>query len=318
MEHGDLEAKARLQVESIRRFGGEFRESPIWMIQPRKGKAVSQDTLDFFRSHKVTFVSNQVNVTWREHPFANSPYAAAFAESEFGRDLSTLVYLDADVICCGAPFDVVLQNGVIAASKPVDAKNIGLAPTETPNRYWKAIFEECGVDESRFWTVTTTIGRQLIVAYFNVGVNAVKPSAGIFTAWKENMEKMASKPLFRDLPKNNPFLLFLDQMVFSGTLMAIADRSRVRLLDLWYDYPLNAYSALCREAVTSDLTKAVFLHYHYMFYNKRLVSNLPLRSDIAEWLDSKLPLRYPFRQRISRFLFKYQEKFQVLTRKGDS
>ncbi len=48
VEAGDLENKTRLLIKSLRTFGGELKDSPIWAVQPRKGKRLSQKTFDTF------------------------------------------------------------------------------------------------------------------------------------------------------------------------------------------------------------------------------------------------------------------------------
>lgn len=64
IESGDLEQKYKLLVDSIRTFGGAIKNSKIWAVKPRKGKAISKETLKFFQAKTVEFIEVDLNKKW--------------------------------------------------------------------------------------------------------------------------------------------------------------------------------------------------------------------------------------------------------------
>lgn len=292
VESGTLESKSALLVDSIRSFTGEFCDAPIWVIQPRRGDPISPKTMRFFIDQNVTYVSSNLNNKWKHYGVANKVYAAAFSESVLEDKVDTLVLLDSDTIFLQTPKDLLLKDGEAIGLRPVDKINVGL-PLEAPlNDYWKVFYELYNVSPDKFWSVNTTADQKVIKAYFNSGLVAVKPSLGLFQAWKNGLEKIYSNPLITGLDQKSKEFFHLDQASLAALILGNLSRDQVKLLDHKYNYPLHLHceGELPSFSTVSQLDESVLVHYHNLFYDLNWLEKISVNPKVKHWLLKRLPL----------------------------
>lgn len=297
IERGRLEHQVVLLAESIREFAGEYRDAPIWAVQPRPGPAPAPATLQRLLRLGVHFVRARLNQVWSDLGFANKPCAAAFVEGLVEGKVDTLVLLDSDSIVLGPPSDLRLEDGHALAVRPVDRVLLGSPADQALSPYWDRLYRECGVRPEREWTVTATIDQQPIRAYFNGGLLAARPEVGLFRRWNDNMERMARFRGSAETALAPAERWFLDQSSFAATVLASLDRDRVRLLGARYNYPLHLHRELPPEERFGRLHDIVVAHYHGAFYGRRWWAEFQVDEPWATWLRQRLPLP-GFRQRM--------------------
>ncbi|HEX6924554.1 MAG TPA: hypothetical protein VF167_03965 [Longimicrobiaceae bacterium] len=290
IEAGDLEHKALLLVESIREFAGVYRNAPIWVVQARAGRGPSATTLAKLSEHQAYFVRAELNCTWRDYGPGNKPYSAAFLEHLLEGSVDTLVLLDSDMIFVNPPVALELNGEEVIAVRPVDEAHLGSPSDELPSTYWRGIYEVCGVDSTRVWDVRSTVDRKLIRAYFNAGLVAARPAAGLFRDWRENMERLASRRNDSTIFPSHRERWFLDQSCLAATVLARTDRRQVRILDRAYNYPLHKQPVLSAAERLTSMRELTVIHYHDEFYRTRWRRTIEVPPDYAEWLDKRLPL----------------------------
>lgn len=297
MEPGNLEYQTDLLIESIRRLPS-LRACPIYAVQPRRGAAPSQRSLTIMADHDVQFIAADLNRSWRNHGPMNKVYAGAYIESLVERMVDTLVFLDSDLLFVDAVDELVLRDGEVAAAKPVDFRVLGQPVDQPITPYWEMIYQNCGVEEPPSWQVTTSIDRRPILPYFNDGVVAVRPTAGIFRRWRENVERLARDERARRFQPNTDPFLFLDQAMFAGTLLAQLSRDQIRLLDRRYNYTLVSRSAPA-ELRINRLDEVAIVHYHKSLYSMDWMQDIDVPAPLATWLQSRLPLKRRHRRFIN-------------------
>ena len=102
VEAGPLEAQVALLVESLRRFGGSLGQCPLWVVRPREGPPLAEDTLALFAGHDVTYLDAPLNTATpgsrdtdsRLFGLLNKPFAAAHLESQLEGEVDTLVLME--------------------------------------------------------------------------------------------------------------------------------------------------------------------------------------------------------------------------------
>jgi hypothetical protein len=292
VESGDLEAKAVLLARSIRRFAGPLRESPIWVVQPRRGQPVSAGTLREFADCDVIHVVSDLNRIWADYAFANKIHTAAFVEDQVAGRVETLCFLDTDLVCVGPPADLLLRDGFDLALRPVDKFNVGSAVEVTIDPFWRWVYGLCGVDDANVWSVTTSVDRREVRAYFNAGLIATRPEKGLFGRWRDNLLKARDGVAAANLTDKQMF--HLEAALFASTVLASVPRARIRLLDPRYNYPFYppfAHAGLLdvdgRRLRLDDL---VLVHYHRTFYDLDWAKQVEVGDTLERWLLERLPL----------------------------
>jgi lipopolysaccharide biosynthesis glycosyltransferase len=160
------------------------------------------------------------------------------------------------------------------------------------------IFENCDVTQAPDWSVTTVLDRHEVLPYFNDGVLAVTPSAGIFRRWRDNAERLAQDARALSIhPDSNQFF-FLDQAIFAGTVLGQLSQEQVKILPHAYNFTLVSRESPAQHAHVSSIDEVTILHYHRAFYSLDWTHEIEISEPLAGWFRSRLPLRRQ-RRRIS-------------------
>jgi hypothetical protein len=296
MERGDLEAKACLLVESIRRLPA-LQHSLIYVVQPRAGPRPDAATLRLLERHEVEYLTADLNQTWRRHGPMNKAYASALVEPLVEQRVETLVFLDTDVLVVTEPVGLALtsEEAAVAPIAQWRVGQIGQLVDAPLTPYWEMIYTACGASIPD-WSITTTIDRRPMLPYFNSGVVAVRPPRGLFRQWQENAERLGRDPQAQSLAADSREFFFLDQTVWAGTIIAELKREQVRVLSHRYNYPLPAHHLLPEGERARTLEDISLVHYHALFSNLYWMDDIPVSESLASWLLRRLPLRPQFKR----------------------
>ncbi|MBD2563017.1 MULTISPECIES: hypothetical protein [Nostoc] len=279
-EPGRLEGQSLMLAESIRKFCGELKNTPIYSFHPRVGEPILKQTQQAFEALQVTHQQIAINREFHEYYLANKPLVCAYAEQNI--DAEILVFLDSDKCFFSEPKEFLLPVNCNIRLRPEYGQGIGSTGLQDPQEwYWQKLYEVLGVKHEIF--VDTPIGNKRIRAYWNSGLVAVRRSAGIFTAWKENFEKVIRLDI---TPPQG--IYFVEQSVLSVTLCALGEN--VEHLTPNYSYPLPLHNRLSTKLQIQHWDDIVSIHYfNLFFYNdwnaqiKRL-KKININSDKYRWL----------------------------------
>lgn len=255
-ETGMLEQESLLLVESIRRFCGSLKDTPIYSFQVRENREISSKTLKAFESLAVIHQKKILNSEYPEYPMANKPLLCAEVEKII--DAEILVFLDSDIVFFSEPKEFLLPSGYDIGVRPEHKKNIGSEGDGDPNEnFWKDIHELVGVKKPRF--VTATIDRKKMRTYWNAGVIAVRREAGVFGVWKDNFEKIINSEIRPNEIADKTY--YLDQVSLSATTDAM--ESKVWCFSPSYNYPLNFHNELPESEQLKKFSEIVCIHDHF-------------------------------------------------------
>jgi hypothetical protein len=263
-ERGPLEDLSILLCESIREFGGGWKNVPVHSFSPRRGLAPGRTTLRRLEALGVEHSSAPLNRGHADHRFFNK--LVAMAEMERQASYERLIWLDSDAFLLNEPGRFELKGGEDAALGAEHQINVGsTGPGDRNEPFWRRLYEVCGVGRAGLAGlaglesyVTTVLERRRIRAYWNGGVAAVRADRGIFTAAARNFHLAREMGL-----RHRGGELFLDQAVISATVCAVA--RRVRTLPVGYNYPYAYEPQLRREKRALPLDRIVVLHHTTAF-----------------------------------------------------
>lgn len=255
-EPGRLEAQSLMLATSIRKFCGNLKDTPIYSFHPRVGEPISQQTQAAFAALQVIHQQIPINQEFHEYYLANKPLVCAYAEQNI--DAEILVFLDSDKCLFAEPTEFLLPKNCNVRVRPEYGQGIGSTGSQDPQEwYWQKLYQVLGVKREIF--VNTPIGNKRIRAYWNSGLVAVRRSAGIFTAWKENFTKVMHLDI---TPPQG--IYFVEQSVLSVTLCALADN--VEHFSLNYSYPLPLHNRLSPELRLQKWDDITSIHYFNLFF----------------------------------------------------
>jgi len=101
IENNGIRDQALLLCESIRRYGGRYRNGPIVAFAPRPGLGVDAETRARLVDLAVEYVDEPLNTTCLTYAPANRVFAGAYAERHSRSDF--LAVLDSDTVWLDEP-----------------------------------------------------------------------------------------------------------------------------------------------------------------------------------------------------------------------
>jgi hypothetical protein len=258
-EGGQLEKESLLMVESFRRFTGSLKDAPIYSFQVRDKNDVSPDTIRKLEAFGVKHQKVVLNTQYPDYFLANKPLLCAYAEQTI--DTEILVFLDSDLVFFSEPKEFFLPPGCDVGIRPEHAKMIGSEGKHDPNdEYWKHLYQIAGLKEEPIY-VTTTVDRKRIKAFWNSGVVAVRPSAGIFTAWKNTIEQLL-EPGVGINQKN----FYYEQSALSATICATTPN--IWTFSPGYNYPIHSHNRMPDSERLQSFNEIVCIHDHFFRHRK--------------------------------------------------
>lgn len=296
-----LEEQALTLFESIRLWSGAYSRSALYALSPRAGHAISARARRRLSALGVQYDATVLNTDCAEYGSANRVAAAAHVEARTAHDV--LVVLDSDTLFLAEPAAFALGDGVEVAVRPVDVKGQSTAgPQDASDGYWRALCEIGGVAYDELpWSQASVDGAR-IRANYNGGLVVVRGGRGILQEWARVFFESARRGL-RPREQADRFrsgVRWIEPEVGrwwgsnqAALAVAVARRAVVEL-PATYNFPLHLWREL-GEARLEPLSRAVHVHYHWMFDADAIGENPLLRMPGALtgeqrlWLGRKTP-----------------------------
>ncbi len=277
-----------LFAESVRTFGGTFRETPIWLYLP---EAMVQETLeDKFDNLNVTLKPIDVPQKAVWFNFSRKVYAAARAETAANGNYEILVWLDYDTILLKEPVEFLLPANINLGYRPVTHQNIGLLFNEPLDEFWKKSFELMEIDENKIFSMVTPADGDSIKPYINAGCLSVRPERGIFNNWMTNFEKLYNDERLTEIcSQNRQHRTFAHQAALTGVLLNYLTRDECLELTDKINYPVFFKEMFGSKNDFHDLTDVITFR-HEAFFAKPIENwqdKLQGPSDKITWIIQK-------------------------------
>lgn len=311
-EPGRLEKQSLLLVESIRKFGGNLKDTPIYSFHPRQDGYIADSTQSAFQSLGVIHDKVLLNIKYHDYYLANKPYVCAYAESQIDADI--LVFLDSDKCFFAEPKEFFLPENFLVGVRPEYGRGIGsTGKQDSQDSYWQKLYEVLNVQNEIF--VETPIGSKIIRAYWNSGLIVTKRKAGIFQAWKNNFEKLMELNI---APAQG--IYFVEQSSLAATICSQLKESEIFTLTPQYSYALPLHNRLSKPYKIKNFDEIVSIHYFNMFaydnWQKKLndLRGINKKSEKYTWLCNSI-VRYdmPFEKVSHDYILKLRRIEQKLS-----
>ena len=231
------ECAAVMLVDSIRTWGGEYRDCPVYVVVTDPGVSGLR-----LKDKNVRLVILELEESVRNYPFAAKAYAAAKVESLIAGKARSLAWFDPETMLLRPPGEMDLKDGISAAVAPVAFINTGQTENEPVNAYWAAIYKRCSLDPNKLFTVETKVDCKKIRAWLNCGMFAVRADRGLCREWAKVLDELLrDKEFQRTAITDAVHRTFLHQAVISTLIVSRLDRREIHMFSPGYNYPLYCH-----------------------------------------------------------------------------
>lgn len=299
VESNRLEPQARLLCESIRTFGGRYRNAPILAISPRPGLALGPEARGHLEALGVTYAAEPLNQTGSPYGTINRIVAGAWAETFSSRPY--LVVLDTDMILVAEPDFSRADVGV----RPVDVKGSASSGAgDLQDAYWVRMCGFGGIEPSRLPMIETTVDKVRIRASYNGGFAVVRRDLGIlqrtrdvfFASLEDDLRPRAGTGLDILASTGSVGIEASEWWGSSQAALSVAIWSKssdVHTFDERYNIPLHILANPGQPWRMGG--KPILLHYHYLAeprYQAQLhqaLARIGCSPEVAGWIEERLP-----------------------------
>lgn len=273
----------RLLIESIRAFGGDLRDCPVWVF------AIGH--MPHLTAANVKILPLDVPEHVKQYFFADKVFACAQAEAMASSEVQTLVWIDPECLVVQPPELFDLGTAFDTAVRPVHIKNVGLSFEEPLDLFWQNVVEVVGLEDVPL-TVETFIEQEPIRAYFNTHAFAINPAKGLLRRWFELFSQLVADEAYQMAAcQDVRHRIFLHQAVLSALLVAELEEPHIRILPPTYNYPYNLHHTVPARRQARTLNELVCLTYEERSLNPDEVDDVEIWEPLRRWLQDRFETR---------------------------
>jgi lipopolysaccharide biosynthesis glycosyltransferase len=293
VEKGFLESQSLLLIRSLRKFGGGMKDAPVYCFSPRIWMPLEEKTIAEMEKLEVNYIDHNLNKLFPQFPRTNKIFVNAWAEENIDADF--LVFLDSDTIFLNEPSKLILNESDDIGICPVHKKGISSrGEGDSKEAYWQEAYQICGSQVPPF--VKTVVSETKIRGHWNSGLISARREAGIFSQWKENINKLINArhfpPVRQKQGRQGIGIPFLDQIALTAVLANRPDK--IYHLPSNYNYNMKIRPSMNPRDSSLCLDDIVHLHYHQCFSEPEFLQDIEpkLNSETTRyrWLNDQLPL----------------------------
>jgi hypothetical protein len=289
VEFGWLEQQTVRMIESLRRFGGRFKDAPVIAVTPRLGPKLTRKTRAKFKECGVLHLIGSSRSPHSWLGFYNKPLALVMAEPHVVT--STACFVDSDLLFVAEPTELMFAENEDFLAFPVEIKEMGSAgPGDVFEPLWEAAAERVGITLDQIPWVNTAQSHERIRLYFNAGLMAYRTGS----RFPNEYLRLCTSLLDCRIASAHPnFSHGFKEMVSAG-FAAITLDLRWRPLSFTHNYAVLAAGERL-DFRMSDLKLACIVHHHdsmwpnhWDLFLDRMQQSHP---NVGAWLQTLGPLR---------------------------
>lgn len=283
------ELDALMMSKSIRRFGGDLADNPIWVLVPAT-LPLSALTIEKLTQLKAKIISFEVAPEILEFPFATKIVAAAFAENQAVKKAEYLAFMDGDTLVLQEPTQFLIAADKTLGYRPVHHKLIGSAWDEELDSFWQLIYEICAVPDENIFPMMTHAGER-IRPYFNAGIFVTRPERGLLAQWRDLFLKWYRQPqLEAHYETNQLYAIFIHQAIFTGVLLHSLRVDEFFEFSPQINYPLHLHNQIPIDQRPATINNLVTARHENIFDTSDW-QQLPIMEPLKSWLELQLRLQ---------------------------
>lgn len=280
----------KVMVESLRTFGGKFKDAPVWIYMTNELMASESEALAELASFNVDVRISHApqDATW--FFLARKVFAAAQAEADAAGKAAILARLDTDTIIIQEPDEYILPNGKCLGYRPVFHRNINSLYNEPLDAYWTRAYQIMGIQESTVFPMVTPADGDTIRPYFQAGCIVVRPERSILRKWAEMFTTLCQDSIIKALCKQDQRKRsFTFQVALTGAILNNLDRSEMIQFSDRINYPIFFKEMFDAKRDFHDITNAVTVRYEHFFVNPPVYWDKQLKgpADRIAWIKER-------------------------------
>ena len=281
---------AVVMAESLREFGGRWRQAPVWLYLPEESPDLAAPFREQLKEFTVTVRHSATPEAGRAYPFSGKVFAAAAAEAAADGQAEVLAWLDPDTVFRREPAAFALPAGVALEYRPVMLRLIGSAWGEPPDEFWARLYRVLKVPEDAVWSVTTPVDGQAIRAYFNAGLLAVRPERGVLRDWPACFRSLYGDSFFQAAcGQDSRKHVFLHQAALAGAVLRRLPKQETVEFPPTYNYPLPFHDRLQGSSRSSALADCVTLRHDVLLRQPGWTEAFDETNPVIAWLKVRYP-----------------------------
>jgi hypothetical protein len=278
----DLPA-VRLMDDSLRSFGGELAEAPVWVFLSEP--SVAPD-FKHTNTHILPFKAPDLKTGCL---FGNKVAVCARAEELAPAGTSSLVWIDPFCIFVQPPVLFELDADFDAAFRPVHISNVGLPPTEPLDAFWRGIYTAVGLEDDCS-TVTSFVDGQLLRTYLNSHAFAISPALGLMRRWVDLFQRLVRDAEFQSVAcADENHQIFLFQALLSTLVASSIEPGRLRILPPSYNYPYHLQDRIPPNRRFKTLNETVLFTYEDSPIHPEAIFGMDINEPLRGWLMEHAP-----------------------------
>jgi hypothetical protein len=270
-----------LFAASLRTYGGDLSECPLWVFIPHDGDSVPNEVMERLKALQVTIFSLDCASHEREFPFATHVRAAASAESKAREYGALLAWMGIDTLILNPPTAFLLEKHISVGYRPVHHTLIGSLLENPPDPFWSLIYEKLRVPQDAVFPMHPHVDHNIIRPYVNAGHLVVRPERRIFQTWWESFKLVYDDPSFEPLYEQNIlYEIFIHQAVITGVILSQLRKEELLELPFTYNYPLHLYHEAPEDLRPEHVNDLVTVRYEKLDVLKKF----PFQESVKKWL----------------------------------
>lgn len=261
------ERSAVMLIESIRAYGGIFKDCPVYVFQD----ITADNPCLRLKKLGVNMLPLQIDPAAKNYLFSAKVYACAQAEKLLTGKVENLIWFDNTSLVFSSLDGLFLQDGKDVALRPVQLLNtIGLAPEAPVDAFWSGIYKVAGVDPQNVPIIETFVDGKKIRFYINCQIISFRPDAGICREWERIFTSLLKDAEYQKAACADVLhQIFLHQAVLSAVINARVKDSGLQWMSPECGYPFNLHEKLPPGKKLARMNDARYLIYDTMMQRRQ-------------------------------------------------
>jgi hypothetical protein len=283
------EINSLLLAESIRAFGGELSDSPIYFFTPDCGKQLSQAAQKQLQKLDVQISSFDIDREELDFFFMGQVVGLAQAEKTCAGHAHLLAWLDANTILLREPKEFDLPDGRSFGYRPVHHLLIGSRFDQPLDLFWTQIYHFCHVRIERVFPMRPVVEDILMRPYFNAGILLVRPDRGLLSKWCDTFHELYLEPVFKSFyEQDQRYAIFMHQAILAGVVLTHLEPEEYLELPETYNYPIHLFEQDKTSRRPTTIDKMVTIRHEGFYQDAGWDQKIPTSAGLKEWLAEKI------------------------------
>lgn len=256
IEKGRLESQTVLMLKTLRKYGGNLANAPVFVVKGRVGSSIAPATLRLLRDLNATYVEAIAHNDAPWFNYSNKLAAVSFAQNNATTDL--IAWLDSDVLVASEPTGLLLDSNTDFAARAEYLPPAVHEGTATYIPYWKAVCNLLGADFNDIPWIHLDVPAVRLRVFFNSGIFVWRRNTSFAKSYKSAFKTLLKSKLAP--VSGNPW--WADQVVISPILAR--DNIKWQHLDR-VDHHMAFPGHLVGRSATPSMSRSHLIHYSRSF-----------------------------------------------------